>query len=129
MKVVHNQLPLGERRNIQSQVKEESLRKCPCCKTENESLLHFMQCQSNPAFHSSLQVMQDRMSTNDNQPVCHLIYSGLHHSFFNNEGRFQPSLDAYPHHLQHVIRKALASHERIGWTQATKGSFSVHWRE
>jgi hypothetical protein len=80
MKIVHNQLPLGERRYQQSVVKEESLRKCPCCRTANKSLLHFMQCRSNPVFLSSLQTMQDSMSKQDNHPVCHLIYSGLHHS-------------------------------------------------
>ena len=73
--------------------------------------------------------MHDSMSKQDNHPVCHLIYSGLHHSLSNNEGRFQPRLDAYPQHLHNVIRDALVSQERIGWTQATKGYFSVRWRE
>ena len=129
MKVVHNQLPLGERRYTQSPAKEESLRKCPCCKITNENWLHFMKCQSNPAFLSSLKIMQDVMCTGDKHPVCHLIYSGLHHSLLQKEGKFQPKIDGYPHHLQQALSDALKSQDRIGWNQASKGYLSAQWRE
>ena len=51
MKFVHNRLPLGERRYLQAPVKADTLRSCPCCKDNDETLVsHFSQCPSNPFF-------------------------------------------------------------------------------
>ena len=128
-KFVHDQLPLGERRYKQATEKESSLRKCPCCKTSNETLSHLFQCPSNPDFLSSLSTLHEGLCKTDAHPVCLLIYAGIHHFATSDSIPFQPSLDSYPNHLRPLIQECLISQARIGWAQATKGFLSVRWRE
>ena len=47
MKLIHNQLPLGDRRYRQAPIQEESLRLCPCCQCQPKDLNHFLQCACN----------------------------------------------------------------------------------
>lgn len=43
-KFVHDQLPLGERRFREAPVKDEALKRCPCCRTQDETPRHFLRC-------------------------------------------------------------------------------------
>jgi hypothetical protein len=129
MKFVHDQLPLGERRYKQATEKASSLRKCPCCKTSNETISHLLQCTSNPEFLSSLSTLHDDLCKTEAHPVRHLLYAGIHHHATRGSTPFHPSTDSYPHHLHPLIQECLISQAKIGWDQATKGFFSVRWRE
>ena len=129
MKIVHNQLPLGERRYLQSPVKDPLLRLCPCCKTLPETMLHFLTCNHNVSMRESLLSLKTDLCGKDGHPVCHLLYSGLHHVYTQQDGLYNPNLEAYPVHLHTKIREALDSQAKIGWTQATKGFLSSRWRD
>ena len=129
MKFVHNQLPLGERRYLQAPVKADTLRSCPCCKEKDETLSHFSQCPSNPAFSSSLRTLRADISTTDLHPVRSLIYAGLHHYFSGSTEAFQPSINSYPLFLRDSLRLALASQAEIGWQHAAQGFLSTSWRD
>ena len=42
---------------------------------------------------------------------------------------FQPDVSSFPEHMRDDIELAMASQARIGWYQATKGFFSIHWSQ
>ena len=127
MKIVDDQLPLGERRYLQSPVKDPLLRLCPCCKHLPEKMPHFLTCNHNVSMLKSLQSLKTDLCGNDIHPACHLLYSGLYH--FYSQGPYNPTLEAFPAHLHAPIRDVLASQANIGWFQATKGFLSSRWRD
>ena len=127
MKLVHNQLPLGERRYRQAPIKEDSLRLCPCCKATAETNEHFLQCAANPARLQSLSKLKLDIQTSDIHPVRYLLFAGICHWLQNQDTPFDPSIREFPEHLLAPIKAALASQARIGWHQAVKGYFSKHW--
>ena len=129
MKIVYDQLPLGERRYLQSQVKDPLLRLCPCCKQLPETMQHFLTCTQNVSMSDSLKRLQTDLCGNDIHPACHVLSSGLHHFYSQREGPFNPSLEGFPVHLHASIRAAMESQDRIGWFQATKGFLSSRWRD
>ena len=129
MKMVHNQLPLGERRYLQSPVKDPLLRLCPCYKTLPETMSHFLTCNHNVSFRESLQSLKTDLCGKDGHPVCHLLYSGLHHVYTQQDGLYNPNLEAYPVHLHTKIRDTLDSQARIDWIPATKGFLSSRWHD
>ena len=53
-KFVHEVLPLGIQRFREAVRKDDALKRCPCCKVADESHHHFLRCQANPVFESSL---------------------------------------------------------------------------
>jgi ribonuclease HI len=129
MKIVHNQLPLGDRRYLQSHVKDPLLRLCPCCKILPETMSHFLTCNHNVSWTASLQSLKTDICGKDGHPVCHILYSGLHHFYSKQAGPYNPHLEAFPVHLHTTIRDALDSQAQIGWCQATKGFLSSRWRD
>ena len=48
LKFIHNQLPLGDRQYQQSPVKDENLKLCPTCRSQEENIHHFLHCHKNP---------------------------------------------------------------------------------
>jgi hypothetical protein len=127
MKMVHEQLPLGERRYQQAKVQDESQKLCPCCREETESMLHFLCCDHNPCKTSSLQTLGSDICNSDHHPCRYLITAGLKHWYGSTGGAFQPDVSSYPPHMNDVIQQALHSQARIGWDKATKGFLSKHW--
>jgi hypothetical protein len=99
MEIVYDQLPLGERRYLQSPVKDPLLRLCPCCKHLPETMLHFLICNHNVSLLESLQSLKTDLCGNDIHPACHLLYSGLYHFYSQQEGPYNPNLEAFPVHL------------------------------
>ena len=125
MKLIHNQLPLGERRYRQAPAKDELLRLCSCCKTADESMCHFLQCSDNPCQDQSLLTLGADICNSDYHPVRYLLSAGLEHWYHDRPETFQPAIDGYPQHMHSAIHhSALLSQARIGWYQATKGFLS-----
>jgi hypothetical protein len=129
MKLVHNQLPLGERRYRQAPIKEDSLRLCPCCKEKSETNEHFLQCKANPARLQSLSKFKSDIQTIDIHPVRYLLHAGICHWLTNQDASFDPSISEFPEHLLAPIQAALLSQACIGWHQEVKGYFSKNWAE
>lgn len=127
MKIVHNQLPLGDRRYRQASIKEESLRLCPCCKSQHEHLDHFLQCAHNQSQHAALSKLKSDICTTDIHPVRYLLSSGLVHWLTASQTPFAPSITEFPEHFHALLHSALASQARIGWNQAVKGYISKQW--
>ena len=127
MKLVHNQLPLGERRYQQAPIKEDSLRLCPRCKEKSETNEHFLQCEANPARLQSLSKLKSDIQTTDIHPVRYLLFAGICHWLKNPDTLFDPSTSEFPEHLLVPIQEALSFQARIGWHQAVKGYFSKNW--
>ena len=127
MKLVHNQLPLGERRYRQSPIKEDSLRLCPCCKSQPEHLDHFLRCDCNQGRNAALSKLKSDICTTDIHPVRYLLSAGLVHWLTASPLPFAPSITEFPVHFHDMLNSALASQARIGWHQAVKGYFSKQW--
>jgi hypothetical protein len=79
MKVIHNQLPLGERRYRQSNVQDEVLRQCPCCQSEHETQDHFLRCSSNPKHDSGFADLTASTQNDPHHPVGRLLIAGVKH--------------------------------------------------
>ena len=79
MKVVHNQLPLGERRYRQASAPDDNLKLCPCCRHSEETMCHFLTCSLNPGLASSLQTLSAETCNSDPHSVRFLILWGLKH--------------------------------------------------
>jgi hypothetical protein len=124
-----SQLPTGSRRYTQSQVKDENLWLCPCCKQAKDTIPHLLQCCSNPEFNSSLENLREDICKSETHPVRHLIYAGIWHFSSQPDTLLTPDLESYPTHLRPLISEALASQSEIGWYQATKGFLSKKWLE
>jgi hypothetical protein len=127
MKIVHNQLPLGDRRYQQAEVKDVQQKLCPCCQIDPESMSHFLRCAQNPSHTKSLQKLGADICTSDHHPVRYLLTAGLKHWYGSSAEPFQPDVSSFPPHMLHPIQQALTSQARIGWYQATKGFLSKHW--
>ena len=57
VKFIHNQLPLGDRQHQQSPVKDENLKLCPTCRSQEENIHHFLHCHKNPNQAKSIEAM------------------------------------------------------------------------
>jgi hypothetical protein len=91
-KFVHDQLPIGERRFREATIKDESLKLCPCCQEEEETPQHFIRCQSNPSFHSSLDTLRSDILTSDIHPVRYLLADGFCHVTQLPDTPYSPSI-------------------------------------
>ena len=129
MKIIHNQLPLGNRRYLQSGVHDEILRQCPCCQSEHETQDHFLRCSSNPKQESSLAALTSSIQNDPHHPVGRLLIAGVKHWLQNHDAEFKPDTRGYPPHMLPLIESAIQSQARIGWLQAIKGFLSKDWRE
>ena len=122
VKVVHNQLPLGERRYRQASVPDENLKLCPCCRHSEETMCHFLTCHLNPDLAPSLQTLSAETCNSDPHLVRFLILWGLKHWYSQTDEPFRPDVSSFPAHMHEEIAQALLeSQERIGWYQASKG--------
>ena len=129
MKVVHNQLPLGDRRYRQASAQDDMLKLCPCCRNHSETMCHFLCCDLNPGKEKSLANLSADICNNDPHPVRYLLSSGMKHWYNQEAEPFQPDVSSFPEHMRDDIELALASQARIGWYQATKGFFSNLWSQ
>ena len=90
-----------------------------------ETMSHFLTCKNhNVSSMTSLQSLKTDLCGKDGHPVCHLLYSGLHHFYSQQDGPYNPNLKAFPVHVHTTVRDALDSQAQIGWLQATKGFLS-----
>ena len=129
MKMVHNQLPLGERRHRQASVQDDTLKLCPCCRTNMETMCHFLSCKLNPGKEKSLATFSADICNDDPHPVRYLLSSGIQHWYNQVSEPFQHDISSFPEHMRGDIELALASQARLGWYQATKGFFSNLWSQ
>ena len=127
MKIIHDQLPLGRRRFMQSSVKDEILRQCPCCQDAQETQDHFLRCVSNPQQAAGLSTMQSSITKDPHHPAGRLLIAGIKHWIHQHDEEFTPDLRGYPTHMLPSIKSALKSQARIGWLQALKGFLSKEW--
>ena len=128
MKIVHNQLPLGERRFKQASIKDEVLSKCPCCRNAVETMDRFLQCDSNSQRASNLGTLEKAICTSDAHPARYLLSSGiLHWLEYGAERPFKPSLNEFPPHFAPFLQDTLAAQSAIAWGSAVRGFFSKRW--
>ena len=78
MKLVHDQLPLGKRRHIISQSKDEALKKCPCCMDADEDSHHLLRCQLDPFMTPGLLSLH-RFHTEGSHIFDRILVDGIQH--------------------------------------------------
>ena len=128
-KIVHDQLPLGERRFKQSTTKDPVLSLCPCCRTSVEDTTHLLRCSLNSHRLSNMTSLRRSICNADCHPVRYLLWSGMSHWLLNADAEpFHPKLDEFPPHFQPHLQAALTAQHDIGWDKAVKGFFSNRWR-
>ncbi|KAI2502424.1 hypothetical protein MHU86_12000 [Fragilaria crotonensis] len=128
-KFIHEVLPLGTQRFRESAIKDDAIKRCPCCKTAEETHVHFLRCTSNPVFESSLSLLtSDSILTHDIHPLRYLISAGIHH-VLTSDANFSPVTHQYPAHFHSLIESALSSQQDIRWNSAIKGYFSRDWAD
>ena len=128
LKLVNDQLPLGVRRFREAAIKDANLKLCPCCRTAEETPIHFLSCTKNPVFESSFATLRSEIVNKDSHPVRYLLADGLKHSIQSTDV-FNPQIDQYPSHFASAIRSAISTQHSIGWTNAFKGFFAKSWAE
>ena len=129
MKIVHNQLPLGERRFKQSSIKDEALATCPCCRDEVETMEHLLQCAANSQRSLNMGNFRSAICNSDIHPVRYLLLSGMCHWLnHGDEFPFRPSLEEFSPHFSPHLQDALNSQQAIGWDNTVKGFYSKRWR-
>jgi hypothetical protein len=57
LKFIHNQLSLGDRQYQRSTVKDDLLKLCPTCKSQDKNIHHFLHCTQNPTRETSINTM------------------------------------------------------------------------
>jgi hypothetical protein len=127
-KFIHEVLPLGIQRSREAAIPDNSLKRCPCCKTADETHYHFLRCPSNPVFASSLLSLKSEILTRDVHPIRYLVWEGIHHTV-TSDTPFVPEIDQYPSHFHSIIASALSSQQEISWNSAIKGFFTQDWAD
>ena len=128
IKLIHDYLPLGQRRYREAIVKAPTLKLCPCCRIQEESPRHFLQCTANAEIQTSLGQLKTDLHSTEVHPVRYLISQGIIHWTTSPPGTpFSPSLSEYPSKFLPLLSAALAAQESIGWDRALKGFLSRHW--
>lgn len=128
IKHVHDQQPLGRRRNRQAPIPDPILEKCPCCNHPTEDKRHLLTCTHNPdAKTATLTFRKTILPKHDIQPLRYLLTDGIQHWIEHFDQPFQPTIDTFPPHLQESIRNAISSQERIGWKHLLNGFLSTEW--
>lgn len=129
-KFIYDQLPMGDRRLKQAPVKDPLLSLCPCCKAAVKTTDHLMRCNSSPQRDLHVQTMRAGICTKDSHPVRYIIALGIIHWLDHDESvPFNPSLSEYDPTFIPLLRTALQSQARIGWSNALKGFFSKSWSD
>ena len=129
MKIVHDQLPTGERRLRQAAVPDESLSLCPCCCHATETAAHLFQCAHNSQRGHHLLQLKSAIRTCDIHPVRYLLWAGMDHWLSHgDDALFHPPLDDFPPHFHPHLQGALDTQRAFGWGNAVKGLFSLRWR-
>jgi hypothetical protein len=128
MKHVHDQQPLGKRRNQQAPIPDPTLAQCPCCKHPTEDKRHLLTCDKNPNAQSGMATLRKTLlSPHDIHPIRYLLADAIQHWITHPETPFQPPVTTFPPHLQEHIRSAISSQERIGWGHLLNGFLSIKW--
>jgi hypothetical protein len=127
-KFIHDVLPLGIQRFREASIKEDTLKRCPCCKEADETSHHFLRCIANPMFDTSLSTLRSDILTSDHHPIRYLIAEGICHTL-TSDSPFAPSTHQYPSHFHAGIDSALSSQQCIGWNSAVKGFLAREWSE
>jgi hypothetical protein len=128
MKLVHDLQPLGWKRYQISKSKENVLSKCPRCKTQEETPVHFLTCPTQrPSRYRHLRDLQRALGSTTAHPALALLYRGIA-QWLNNPTE-PPTLTVHtaPSHLQPILCQALQEQEQIGWHQAVKGFLTTSW--
>jgi hypothetical protein len=100
-KIVHDQLPLGERRFKQSTTKDPVLSLCPCCRTSVEDTTHLLRCSLNSHRLSNMTSLRRSICNEDCHPVRYILWSGMSHWLLTADAEpFHPKLDEFPPHFQ-----------------------------
>ena len=124
IKLIHNYLPLGQRRYREAIVKAPELKLCPCCRTHEESTRHFLQCTANAELvQTSLGQLKTDLHSTEAHPVRYLISQGIIHWTTSSPGTpfSSPSLSEYPSKFLPLLSAALTAQESIGWDRALIG--------
>ena len=130
MKHVHDQQPLGKRRNRQAAIPDSSLEKCPCCNHPTEDKQHLLTCSHNPESKEALITLRKTiLQPHDIHPIRYLIADGIKHWQAHPDLPFQPNISTYPPHLHEAIRTAIDSQEQIGWGHLLNGFLSTAWKQ
>ena len=123
---MNDQLPLRVRRFREAAIKDATLKLCPCCRTADETPIHFLSCSQNPVFESSFATPRSEIINKDSHPVRYLLVDGLLH-FIQSTDLFNPAIEQYPSHFASAIQSALSTQNSIGWINAFKGYFAESW--
>jgi hypothetical protein len=128
MKLVHDLQPLGWKRYQISKSKETILSRCPCCKTEEETPIHFLTCtKQRPSRYRHLRDLQRSMGSTHAHPALALLYRGISQWLENPSEPPTLTVTTAPSHLQPILIQALKEQEQIGWHQAVKGFLTTSW--
>jgi hypothetical protein len=101
MKLVHDIQPVGWKRFQISKAKETILSRCPCCKTQVETPVHFLTCPTQrPSRYRHLRDLQRAMGSTTAHPALALLYRCIA-QWLNNPTE-PPTLSVHtaPSHLQ-----------------------------
>lgn len=121
-------LVLDHKLTVYRRGKLHALRRCPCCKVEDETHHHFLRCTSNPAFETSISAFRSDVLNDDVHPIRYLIADGICHAF-TSDLLFSPITHQYAAHFHPLIASALLSQQRISWTSAIKGYLAREWSD
>ncbi|KAI2495722.1 hypothetical protein MHU86_18781 [Fragilaria crotonensis] len=129
MKHVHDQQPLGKRRNRQAPIPDPILEKCPCCNHPTEDKQHLLTCTKNPEAEAAMDTLRKTiLAQHDIHPIRFLLIEGIKHWIEHPDRPFRPNVEHFPPHLHDSIHQAISSQERIGWKHLLNGFLSTAWR-
>jgi hypothetical protein len=129
MKHVHDQQPLGKRRNRQAPIPDPILEKCPCCNHPTEDKQHLLTCTKNPEAKAAMDTLRKTiLEKHDIHPIRFLLIEGIKQWIEHPDRPFRPNVEHFPPHLHDSIHQAISSQERIGWKHLLNGFLSTAWR-
>ena len=126
LKFVHDHLPLGDRKYKCSQVKDPKVRVCPCCQSEDEDLMHFLQCQHNTARNPALATFLSTI-LKDPHPSRPAFAACIESFLKNPQQPVTPTFPTFPSHMRETLDLAIQTQTLIGWLPALQGFLSIHW--
>lgn len=138
IKLIHDQLPLGKQRAERSQVPDDNLHLCPCCKNSIEDRHHFLHCGSNPNHNTSwseLTTTFTKLTKTPKHPF-NVAFLDCIDQWLSNSPEL-PSLDSpstptlnystFPQSVRESISIAVSDQHLIGWDNALTGFLAVSW--
>jgi hypothetical protein len=126
LKFIHNQLPLGDRQYQRSTVKDDLLKLCPTCKSQDENIHHFLHCTKNPTRETSIKTMLATI-LKDDHPSRPAFASCIEQYLRQPGQRITFQNDNFPPHLNETLQLAIEEQTLIGWHQLLLGYISKKW--